>query len=124
MNDAIPLGRVGGILIRLHSTWFLVAGLVVWSLADSYLPRSAKGYETGAYWSAAVVVALLFFASLLAHELAHATMARRRGLEVVDVTLYLFGGVAAIKSDVERAAAEFWITVVGPLTSLGLAGLF
>ncbi len=124
MQEAIPLARVGGIPVRLHASWFLVAALVVWSLAESYLPDAAEGYETGTYLAAAVVVALLFFGSLLAHEFAHALVAQARSLRVVSITLYLFGGVAAIESEAERAADEFWITVVGPLTSFGLAGLF
>lgn len=124
LQDAILLGRPGGIAVRLHVTWFLVAALVAWSLADSYLPSTAEGYGSGAYWSAAIVVALLFFASLLAHEFAHALVAQARGLKVVGITLYLFGGVAAIESETERAADEFWITVVGPVTSFGLGGLF
>ena len=124
MQDSIPLGRPAGIPVRLHATWFLVAALVVFSLAESYLPGSARGYAGGAYWSAAVVVALLFFGSLLVHELAHAVTARRRGMRVVGITLYLFGGVAAIEGESETAADEFWITVVGPLSSVALAGLF
>lgn len=124
LQDAILLGRPGGIPVRLHVTWFLVAALLSWSLAESYLPDAAEGYGDGAYWLGAIVVALLFFASLLAHEFAHALVAQARGLKVVSITLYLFGGVAAIESEAERASDEFWITVVGPLTSFGLGGLF
>ncbi len=123
-NDAIPLVRLAGITVRLHATWFLVAALVIWSLRASYLPGSAPGYSAGAYWAAAVTVALLFFGSLLVHEFAHALMAQRRGIRVMGITLFLFGGVAAIEGEPEGAADEFWITVVGPLSSFGLAGLF
>ncbi len=123
-NDAIPLARLAGITVRLHATWFLVAALIVWSLRASYLPGSARGYSAGAYWTGAVVVALLFFGSLLVHEFAHALMAQRRGIRVLGITLFLFGGVAAIEGEPEGAADEFWITVVGPLSSFGLAALF
>ncbi len=123
-NDAIPLARLAGITVRLHATWFLVAALIVWSLRASYLPGSAPGYSAGAYWTAAAVVALLFFGSLLVHEFAHALMAQRRGIRVLGITLFLFGGVAAIEGEPEGAADEFWITVVGPLSSFGLAAMF
>ncbi|MGI8642586.1 MAG: site-2 protease family protein, partial [Thermomicrobiales bacterium] len=122
MNDALPMGRLAGIPVRLHASWFLVAALVVWSLAAAYFPEAAEGYSSGAYWIAAIVAAGLFFASLLAHEFAHAYVATRRGMRVASITLYLFGGVAAIETESETAADEFWMTVVGPLTSLGLGG--
>lgn len=124
MNDALPMGRLAGIPVRLHASWFLVAALVVWSLAAAYFPEAAEGYSSGAYWIAAIVAAGLFFASLLAHEFAHAYVATRRGMRVASITLYLFGGVAAIETESETAADEFWMTVVGPLTSLGLGGIF
>ena len=123
-NDAFPLARLAGISVRLHASWFLVAALIVWSLRASYLPGSAEGYSAGAYWVAAVVVALLFFGSLLVHEFAHALMAQRRGIRVLGITLFLFGGVAEIEGEPEGAADEFWITVVGPLSSFALALLF
>jgi Zn-dependent protease/CBS domain-containing protein len=124
MNDALPLGRLAGIPVRLHASWFLVAALVIWSLAAAYFPETAEGYSSGAYWIAAIVAAGLFFGSLLAHEFAHALVATQRGMRVASITLYLFGGVAAIETESETAADEFWMTVVGPLTSLGLGGVF
>ena len=124
MNDALPVGRLAGIPVRLHASWFLVAALIVWSLAGAYFPEAAGGYTTGAYWISAIFATGLFFASLLAHEFAHAIVAKRRGMQVASITLYLFGGVAAIETESETAADEFWMTVVGPLTSLGLGGIF
>ncbi len=124
MNDAFPIGRLAGIPVRLHATWFLVAALVVWSLAAAYFPAAAEGYAVGSYWVVAIVAAALFFGSLLAHEFAHAYVATRRGMRVASITLYLFGGVAAIETESETAADEFWMTVVGPLTSFALGGVF
>lgn len=123
-GDAIPLGKIGGIEIKIHVTWFLVALLVAWSLAGSYFPRSVPGYSTGAYWLAGIVVTVLFFASLLAHELAHSLVARARGLKVVAITLYLFGGVSQIATEATTPGTEFWVTVVGPLTSFALGIIF
>ena len=123
-GDAIPIGRIGGIQIKIHVTWFLVALLVAWSLAGSYFPRSVSGYSTGAYWLAGIIVTILFFASLLAHEMAHSLVARARGLKVVAITLYLFGGVSQIATEATTPGTEFWVTIVGPLTSIGLAIIF
>jgi len=123
-GDAISIGKIGGIPIKLHVTWFLVAALVAWSLAGAYFPNADPGYSTGAYWLAGIGVTILFFASLLAHELAHSLVARARGLKVVSITLYLFGGVSQIASEATTPGSEFWVTIVGPLTSLALGIIF
>lgn len=123
-GESIPIVRIGGIEIKIHITWFLIALLVVWSLAGSYFPDSVEGYSTGAYWLAGVAVGLLFFASLLAHELAHSLTARSRGLKVLGITLYLFGGVSEIEDEATNAKDELRVTIVGPLTSFALAGMF
>lgn len=122
--ESIPFLRIGGIQIKLHITWLLIMMLVTWSLADSYFPDSVSGYSTGAYWLAGGIVAILFFVSLLAHELAHSLMARARGLKVVGITLYLFGGVSEIDEEATNAGDELRITVVGPLTSFALSAIF
>jgi Zn-dependent protease len=123
-GDAIPIGRIGGIQIRIHVTWFIIALLVSWSLAGAYFPDSVAGYSTGAYWAAGIAVTLLFFLSLLLHELAHSLVARARGLRVVGITLYLFGGVSEIGAEATTPDDEFRVTVVGPLTSFALAAVF
>ena len=123
-GESIPLIRIGGIEIKIHITWFLIALLVVWSLAGSYFPDSVEGYSTGAYWLAGIAVGILFFASLLAHEMAHSLMARARGLRVLGITLYLFGGVSEIEEEANNAKDELRVTIVGPLTSFALAGIF
>lgn len=123
-GDAIRLLRIGGIPIRIHASWILIALLVVWSLATSYFPSSAPHQSTAAYWLAGLVTALLFFASLLLHELAHSLVARARGLRVTGITLYLFGGVAEIGAETTNPGDEFRVTAAGPVTSVALAGLF
>lgn len=123
-GESIPLVRIGGIQIKIHVTWFLIALLVSWSLAGSYFPDSVAGYSTGAYWTAGIAVTILFFASLLAHELAHSLMARSRGLRVLGITLYLFGGVSEIEEEANNAKDELRVTVIGPLTSFALAAVF
>lgn len=123
-GDTIRLLRIGGIPIRIHASWILIALLVVWSLATSYFPSSAPHQSTAAYWLAGLVTALLFFASLLLHELAHSLVARARGLRVTGITLYLFGGVAEIGAETTNPGDEFRVTAAGPVTSVALAGLF
>ena len=124
MHTALTLGKILGIPIRVHSSWFLVAALVTWSLAGGYFPQEHPGWATATYWFVGVITAVLFFASVLTHELGHSVVALREGVPVRSITLFIFGGVARIGREPPRAGAEFRIAIAGPLTSLGLAGAF
>jgi Zn-dependent protease len=124
MGESVRLGRVAGIAISANWSLFVIAGLLTWILADTTLPAGAPRYGVGAYWLAAAVVVVLFFAGLLAHEFAHSLVARRRGVEVDRITLWLFGGVSQLRGEAASPSAEFQIAVVGPLTSLGVAAGF
>ena len=120
----IPIGRIFGISIDLDYSWFLIVGLMAWMLAASYYPAEFKGWSPGEYWLVGSATALMLFVSVLIHELAHSLMAKRFGLAVPRITLFLFGGVAQIAAEPPSAAAEFWIALVGPVTSLALAAVF
>lgn len=122
--SGVSLFRVGGILIRLDYSWFFICLLLLWSLAAGYLPEAHPGQPTGFYWVAGALATLLFFASILVHELAHAFVARHYGMEIPAITLFLFGGVSEMRAEPARPAHEFNIAIVGPLTSLALAGVF
>ncbi len=124
MEATIRLGRVAG--IRIGANWSLVAifVLLVAGLAGNALPTRSPGSAAVVYLAAAVVAALLFFASLLAHELAHALVARRAGVQVEGITLWLFGGVARLSGEARTPGSDFRIAAVGPLTSLLLGGAF
>ena len=124
MRTPLTLGKIAGISIRVHSSWFLVVALVTWSLAGGYYPQEYPGWGTAAYWSVGVITAILFFASVLSHELGHSVVALREGVPVRSITLFIFGGVAQIGREPPTAGAEFRIAIAGPLTSLGLAGIF
>ncbi len=124
MRGALTVGQVFGIPIRVHSTWFLVFALITWSLAGGYFPLEYPGWDAATYWVVGVTTAVLFFASVLIHELGHSVLARREGITVRSITLFIFGGVAQIESEPPSAGAEFRIAIAGPLTSLGLAGIF
>jgi Zn-dependent protease/CBS domain-containing protein len=124
MNENLSLGRVAGIHVGLNWSLLVVAALIAWSLATGILPPAAPGEASGAYWTAGVVSAFVFLASLLAHELAHSIVAVRRGVRVDGITLWLFGGVSRFSSDTSSPGAQALITFVGPLTSLLLGIVF
>jgi Zn-dependent protease len=123
-KNAISLGRIFGIPVVLDYSWFLIFALVTWSLATSYFPAEFTTWPAMEYWIVAAVTAILFFASVLLHELGHSVIAIRYKILVRKITLFIFGGIAQIASEPPSAAAEFWIAIAGPLVSFALAGLF
>ncbi|MGC8873215.1 MAG: site-2 protease family protein, partial [Chloroflexia bacterium] len=124
MRLSFRLGKVFGIPIHINYTWFLIFILVTISLALGEFPRRYPGSSGWAYWLAGLVGSLLFFGSVLAHELAHSLVARSRGVRVRDITLFLFGGVASIEAEMDRPEGELLMAGVGPGTSLFLALFF
>jgi len=120
MEANVKLGRILGIPIGLHASWFLIFGLVTWSLAAAYFPPEYPGLPVIAYWGLGAVTSLLFFASVLVHELGHSVVALRNEIPVRGITLFVFGGVAQIAREPRTPGAEFRIAIAGPLTSLGL----
>ncbi len=123
MHDAIPLGRIAGFPVKVHWSVLVILWLFTWSLAST-LPGVVKGYSPAAYWVAGACGAMVLLASLLAHELAHAVVARRAGVAVGDVTLWLFGGVTTLGGEAKTPKAAFRIAIAGPATSLALAAMF
>jgi Zn-dependent protease/CBS domain-containing protein len=123
-RHTIPIGRVFGIPIDLDYSWFLIAVLVTWMLAVNYYPAEFKGGTSVEYWLMGAVTAILFFVSIVVHELAHSWVAIRYKIPVNRITLFIFGGVSQIAGEPPSASAEFLIAVVGPLTSFVLAVLF
>jgi Zn-dependent protease/predicted transcriptional regulator len=120
---SIKLGRILGIPIRIHTSWFLIAILLTWSLGGSYFPRAYPGWSAAAYWSIGAITAVFLFVSVLLHELGHSVLALRAKVPVKSITLFFFGGVAQIDRELPTAGAEFRIAIAGPLTSLILSGL-
>lgn len=111
--------------IRVHWSWVLIVFWLVWVLADRSGPIGrAFPAGTGSAWVPAALTVLLFFGCVILHELAHAVMARRYGVEVPSITLFAFGGVASVATDMRHARDEFVVAIVGPLTSWGLAAVF
>ncbi len=124
MNENLSLGRIAGIQVGLNWSLLVIGALIAWSLATGILPSAAPGQTSSAYWTAGVLSACVYLASLLAHELAHSVVAMRRGVRVEGITLWLFGGVSRFSSESSSPGAQALITFVGPLTSLLLGVLF
>jgi len=124
VTTSIPLGRILGIRIGIHWSWLVVFALIAWTLASGIFPDTNPGLSHASYVWMAIVAATLFFASLLLHEMGHALQARRDGMEIDGITLWLFGGVAKFKGMFPSAGAEFRIAIAGPLVSLALGLLF
>ncbi|MBW3609560.1 MAG: site-2 protease family protein [Actinobacteria bacterium] len=122
MQRSIPLGRIAGIQIGANWSWLLIFALVAWSLAEGIFPSQNPGMTDAAYWVMAVIAALLFFGSIVLHELGHALQARRDDVEIEGITLWLFGGVAQFHNMYRTPDSEFRIAVAGPLVTLVLAG--
>jgi Zn-dependent protease/predicted transcriptional regulator len=122
MKSSIPLGRVFGIEVGLHYSWFLIALLITMSLSGQF-QASHAGWGPAVIWTTSVMTALLFFATLLAHELSHALVARSRGLTTRSITLFALGGVAQIEKEPEDAKTEFLVGSVGPFSSAVIGGI-
>jgi Zn-dependent protease/predicted transcriptional regulator len=121
MRSSIRLGRVFGIEVGLHSSWFLIALLITMSLGSQFQAQH-KEWGAGVIWSLAILTSLLFFVTLLAHEMSHALVARARGITTKAITLFALGGVAQIEKEPEDAKTEFLVGVVGPFAS-GVMGI-
>ena len=124
LSGNISLGRIGGVEVRINWSWLVIFALIVWTLADGVFPSTNPGLSGNTHLAMAIVAALLFVVSILLHELGHAWEARREGLEVDGITLWLFGGVSQFKGGFPSAGAEFRIAIAGPLVSLVLGVFF
>ncbi len=122
-KNSIKLGKLMGIEIGFDYSWLLILALVTWALAEDYMAANA-GWSTALRWGLAIITSLLFFASVLAHELAHSVVSNAEGVPVSRITLYFFGGASQMTEEPHRARDEFWIALVGPLTNLGLGLVF
>ncbi len=118
MPGSFSIGRIAGIRIEINASWLVIFALLTVSLAASILPASAPGYSPEAYWLVGILGSLLFFASVLVHELGHSVVARGRGLPVSGITLFVFGGVSNLQEEPHSPGEEFLVAVIGPVISL------
>jgi Zn-dependent protease len=123
-NNTVNLFKVAGIQINLDYSWFIIFILVVWSLSAGYFPHQFPHFTREAYWIAGLVATLFFFFSIVLHELAHSIVATHLGIEIKQITLFIFGGVSQLSSEAKNPRDELFIAVVGPLTSIILGILF
>lgn len=113
------IGRVLGIPLKVHISWFVVFALVSWSLARHYFPVVLR-VPAWEYWALGIIAALLLFGSVLVHELGHCVIARMYRIPIAQITLFIFGGMAQIRREAPTPKAEFQIAIAGPIVSLAI----
>jgi Zn-dependent protease/CBS domain-containing protein len=120
----IHLFKLFGFKVNLDISWFFLLILVTWSLASGFFPGSYEGLSTLTYWLMGIVSAIGLFFSIVLHETLHSVVARRFGLPMTGITLFLFGGVAEMGDEPPSPKAEFYMAIAGPILSIGLGGFF
>lgn len=123
MESNIKLGSIFGVRIGLHFSWIIIALLIAFSLASRF-QQMHPDWGAGVAWATAIITAMLFFASIIVHELSHAMVAKMRNLPVHSITLFALGGVAKIEKEAADASTEFWMGIIGPITSAVIGLLF
>lgn len=124
IGGRLHLFEISGIKINIDYSWLIVFVLVLWSLSAGYFPRYYPNHSTQLYWFAGLVGTLLFFSSIIVHELSHSLTALRSGIQIPEITLFIFGGIARLSQEPTSAMTELKIAVAGPLSSFALAGIF
>ncbi len=124
MDQNIRLGKISGIPVGVNWSVLAIFALIVWELAELVLPSYNSQSSANVYWTVGVFATILFFVSLLAHEASHSVVAKRNGIGVRRITLWLFGGVSELESEALTSGADFRIAVAGPLTSFAFAVIF
>jgi Zn-dependent protease len=123
MGGAVRVVTIRGIPVNVHVSWLVIYGLITWTLAVGYFPRTLPNLPPVAYWANGLLAAFLLFVSVLLHELSHSLVAIAHGLSVRGITLHVFGGVSHLEDEPPTPRAEFLIAVVGPITSFAIAAV-
>ena len=121
---SVQLVRVLGIPVFVHFSWFIIFGLIAWTLATGYFPQRYPNLPVTSYWAKGLLASLLFFVSILLHELGHSVVALKSGIAIRSITLFIFGGVARLERDPPDGRTELRMAAAGPAVSVALAGLF
>lgn len=124
MQSSIQIGRIAGIPIGIHYSWFIVFILVLVTLSLAFFPVQVPGLSATEYLVMGFITTLLFFASVLGHELSHSVLAIRRGIPVQSITLFIFGGVSQISREADNPRTELLVALAGPLSSIGIGIVF
>ena len=120
----MKLFKLLGFEVKIDLSWIVIAVLVTWSLAKGVFPAWFPNLAPMTYWTMGVVGALGLFVSIIAHEFCHSLVARKFGMPMKGITLFIFGGVAEMGDEPPTARAEFWMAIVGPLSSLAIGSVF
>lgn len=123
-GKGVRIGRLAGIPISIHPLWLVIVALITWSLGESYYPEEVQGIEPAAAYGLGFASALLLFGSIILHELGHAIVARRYGVEVEGIQLWLLGGVAQMKETAHRPEEELRFALAGPAVTLAIVLVF
>jgi Zn-dependent protease len=118
LTSTFRLGRIAGIPLGLHYSFFVLLALLTWRVSGAILPDQYPGWDPWAYWATGAISAVLLSASVVVHELAHSLVARSRGIAVGGINLFILGGVSHLEADSKRARDEFLIAIVGPAASV------
>ncbi len=124
LRGGVPIGKAFGVQLRLHYSWFFIFALVTFALAYLYFPSAYKTWSLSARIGAGLITSVLFFGSVLVHELMHSIVSQRQGVPVQSITLFFLGGVSQITSEPKQPADEFRMAIIGPVSSLVLGGIF
>src|SRR6201987_4586937 len=122
-SPGVRLGRIFGIPIYLHPSWFIIFALITLSLRTQFTSQHPS-WTPAQHWLLGIITSALFFGSVVFHELSHSVVAMRYKIPVQSITLFVFGGLARISRDAASAAQEFTIAIAGPISSLLLSGCF
>lgn len=123
-HGRVQIARVLGIPVYVHFSWLVIFGLLTWTLATGYFPAASPDLPVVSYWVKGLVASLLFFLSILLHEMGHSWVALRHGIRIRSITLFIFGGVAHMEKDPDDGRTEVKIAIAGPIVSFALAGAF
>jgi Zn-dependent protease/CBS domain-containing protein len=124
LKSGIPIGKVFGVSLRLHYSWFFIFALITWALAANYFPSTHPTWSLSMKIGAGLITSFLFFGSVLFHELMHSLVALREDIQIQSITLFILGGVSQMAGEPKTAKDEFRMAVAGPLSSLVLGGIF
>jgi Zn-dependent protease/CBS domain-containing protein len=123
-RNTVPVFHIAGIQVNLDYSWFIIFALVTWSLSAGYYPRHYEGFHAAVYWTAGTLTSLLFFLSIMLHELVHSLVAIRLGITIRSINLFFLGGTSQLSHGAKRPLDEFLIAFSGPASNLLLGGMF
>ncbi len=124
VRGGIPIGTYFGIPVKLHWSWFIIFGLITYFLATGYFQPEFPGWSTPLYYGVSAGTSILFFVSVLVHELSHSRVAQAAGMKISGITLFIFGGVSQLTEEPRTAGIEFRMAIAGPGSSLIIGGIF